>query len=112
MAACRREIAPDIIQFLNDAYRYDEMVTCALSGFPVLRDKCHVHHRGKRMSVLVDEFISEFRVNLDTVEYTDGDMVSESFFVDRELANAWIAFHRERADLVITDSFAHVEASK
>lgn len=67
----------------------------------------HVHHDGMRFSQIVHDFIEDFEVDVRTVEFVRGDMVTETRFVNKLLEACWRDYHEMKATLVPMSEAEH-----
>ena len=70
-----------------------EVISVAIQGN-------HIHHDGMQFAEIVNRFISEFGVDVSKVDFTGGDNVTLTAFVDTELARKFQEYHAEHATLV------------
>lgn len=67
----------------------------------------HVHHEGKQFAEIVNDFIREYTVNLDIIEYTHGDNITETAFKNPAIANLFGLYHKRNAKLVAIGKEEH-----
>lgn len=60
----------------------------------------HIHHDGKQFAEIVQDFIDEYRIQLNKVSMTQGDNVTMHKFLDKNIIALFQSYHRQKAHLV------------
>ncbi len=105
--ACRTAVADDVIAFRDAAFAGKDYLTCPVIGERIFVDTAHVDHEHPGFKAIVDAFALTLECPTREVEETrDGDVVTR--FKRPEVADAFRAFHSERAALRVVSKYANL----
>ena len=107
--ACRTAVIDQIISFKNSSIINGNYVS-AISGNIIPIDDVHVDHVYYFLNLVVD-FISEYSIDLNTVEF-DSDIPMTMSFRDLNLIKKFSEFHRKHAELRIVSSYENLTRKK
>ncbi|WP_331773354.1 DCL family protein (plasmid) [Embleya sp. NBC_00888] len=108
LEAMSHEIEPNSTAYLDSRVQGRSLVS-DLSGTPVATNAVRVSHfQGPQRDVIATEFVEEHG-GWDAIELTGSRRPGRPRFVDRELADEWRAYHRQRAvlGLLTVDEHLH-----
>lgn len=107
-AACRNAIRPQVIDFKTRQFAGGIRSRCALTGELVEWDLLEVDHHPTPFLALLEAFIREHRID-PNIEPTDASNVNSmaKSLARKTTHEAWIAFHRERAQYRLIKSSVH-----
>lgn len=108
-ASCRSAVVMQITDAKNRAFADSVVIRCPITNEEITRDTCHADHAPPwTFDAIVKAFIGAMDLDVSTVEFVDGDGVTESEFVDQELTISFSEFHRDRAVLRIVSRNANL----
>lgn len=112
--ACRRAIAPFVIDFRQRFFRHQATATCPVLGKSIAIHSSHVDHAPpETFEKIVSDFIEARGVDVEKaplMEHDDGKI--GNWFVDDVFENDWINFHNERAKLRVISVEANLSSSR
>lgn len=100
-AACRRAIAPSIINLKQKYFSGINECSCPLLGITMTMSTSHVDHMSPNtFEKILNDFIKEFNIDVEAVplvEHNDGKI--GNCFDDVNFEKEWVDFHDRRAKL-------------
>lgn len=110
-SACRRAIAPIIIDFRKEFFsQRGSSVKCPVSGDDMSLYTSHVDHVfPNTFDNIVNEFIQNCGIEVEKIplmEHSDGKV--GNWFADKTFEKKWIDFHNKRAELRVISSQANL----
>lgn len=114
--ACRVAIEPYTMRFKSDVFCNQEYVICPFTNEKLSFVGSHVDHvPPKTFSRLIDQFISEYAIDIDSTEILGrDDGVVQDTFADVKLQLLWVDYHQTHADLRVISpkaNLSHVKRS-
>jgi Protein of unknown function (DUF3223) len=107
MAAMRREVEGQIIEFAKHEYRVSSHVLCPITRRYVERDAAHVDHSSPTFLELAEDFAGRSGGWYElSVAHADGSIGVQ--LGSSHQAGAWRKYHRERANLRIVSIEANL----
>lgn len=107
--ACRFSVHQQIRQFKIDNFK-KRPVKCAISGSTVEWEDCQVDHKAPlTFSVIIKSFIISNKLDISKIEYSY--INSKETFIDQNIANKFIDFHKEMAVLRIISCQENIKRS-
>lgn len=83
----------------NDTEEFIRLSTCPYSGNKISSMKTHVHHAGKPFIQLVEEWLQENNLQIDTIKLKGRNSFKK--FKDESLEDSWCRYHSENSVLEI-----------
>jgi hypothetical protein len=111
-AAARRAVAIQLIAFRDDWFdRYadaDGTVTCEITGARYSKTEVDVDHIAPdTFASILHNFIRDACIDVDRVEYVQGDGVMLQQFKDPRLLQGWTRYHQRHASLRVISQVAN-----
>lgn len=98
-SACRAAIKPQMESFRREFFSQESAPKCPVTSSPLTFGKAHVDHKAPlTFEALVDDFVSQNNINVDTVE-----LIAQDGLIGRELPEelrlSFSEYHQKRAVL-------------
>lgn len=113
--ACRNSVSEYIQDYKYECFAEDNSPVCPCTGESLSLNNSHVDHKSPNtFKKIVDDFISEYKIDINKVSYLDGDEDNcfGEYFADPNLAFAFNQYHWMKAELQLVSVRANLSILK
>lgn len=108
----RCEVEQERNDFVREQFANGTPVVCALTGAPLTRETAHADHADPTFGQIARGFLDEEGIGtrLPSPQITDAG--TRHYLGDRDLAQRWKRYHRDRAVLRLTTAHANLTRNR
>jgi hypothetical protein len=112
--ACRKAVAPFVIDFKNKFFKDNSNPICCITNRLINKNTSHVDHISpKTFDKILSNFIELYCIDVLKVKFTEHDDSKIGIeFLDKDLEKRWIDFHNINAELRVISAEANLRIEK
>jgi hypothetical protein len=106
--AMRCEVEDQRNDFVREQFANGAIVVCALTGAPLTKETAHADHADPTFGQIARDFIADEGIGTRLPSPQIRDAGTRHYLGDRDLAQRWKSYHRDRAVLRLTTAHANL----